>query len=161
MLRTHSQRYRVAADGLTIAAIILAAASVTMTAVGSRDGAHSAGTYQAAPSQDPAFRAGASAVVLDVVIRDKRGRPVRAVKPGEVTVLEDGVAGEIRSFRLVERAAAYATAEPTKTPTQTGIDKIPDAVRYPTLVTIVFDHLTQNSRSLARRAALQFVAQEL
>ena len=34
----------------------------------------------------------------------------------------------------------------------------PDALRYPTLVTLVFDHLTQNSRTLARRAALQFVA---
>src|SRR3954470_19874315 len=161
MLRTHSKRDRVAADGLTIAAIILAAASASVTGVASRDGTHSGGIDQAVASQDPSFRTGASAVVLDVVIRDKRGRPVRDVKPGEVTVFEDGVAREIRSFRLVDRAAASATSEPTKTPAQTGIDKVPDVVRYPTLVTIVFDHLTQNSRTLARRAALQFVAQEL
>ena len=38
---------------------------------------------------------------------------------------------------------------------------MPDALRYPTLVTLVFDHLTQNSRTLARRAALQFVAREM
>ena len=37
----------------------------------------------------------------------------------------------------------------------------PDALRYPTLITFVFDHLTQNGRVLARRAAIQFVSREL
>ena len=120
-----------------------------------------AGVHAQEPaSQNPSFRAGASAVVLDVVIRDKRGRPVRDVRQGELTVLEDGVAREIRSFRLVERAAApLSDAPPNATPTTAGDQ--PDALRYPTLVTLVFDHLTQNSRSLARRAALQFVAREM
>ena len=97
--------------------------------------------------------------MLDVVIRDKRGRPVRDVQPGELTVLEDGVAREIRSFRLVERTAAAGPGLPAVAP-KTGGD-VPDALRYPTLVTLVFDHLTQNSRTLARRAALQFVAREM
>ena len=112
-------------------------------------------------SQNPSFRAGASAVVLDVVIRDKRGRPVRDVQPGEVTVLEDGVAREIRSFRLVERTAIPPGPELSRTAPKPGGENLPDALRYPTLVTLVFDHLTQNSRTLARRAALQFVAREM
>src|SRR4051812_14605165 len=161
MLRTHSKRDRVAADGLTIAAIILAAASASVTGVASRDGTHSGGIDQAVASQDPSFRAGASAVVLDVVIRDKRGRPVRDVKPGEVTVFEDGVAGEFLSSGWAAGGGPCAPRDQRSPPPQAGIDKVPDAVRYPTLVTIVFDHLTQNSRTLARRAALQFVAQEL
>src|SRR5258706_6810867 len=103
-------------------------------------------------SQNPSFRAGASAVVLDVVIRDKRGRPVRDIQRGEVTVLEDGVAREIRSFRLVERTATTPGTGLSQTPPKTGGESLPDPLRYPTLVTLVFDHLTQNSRTLARRA---------
>ncbi len=122
-------------------------------------GSLSAPRAQEPAPQNPAFRAGATAVILDVVIRDKRGRPVRDVQRGEVTVLEDGVAREIRSFRLVERAMTTPGAEPSADLVST--DKAPDALRYPTLVTLVFDHLTQNSRVLARRAALQFVAREL
>ena len=115
---------------------------------------------QAPASQNPSFRAGADAVVLDVVIRDKRGRPVRDVQLAELTVLEDGVAREIRSFRLVERTATpLSPVPPEARPTTPG--DLPDALRYPTLVTLVFDHLTQNSRSLARRAALQFIAREV
>lgn len=107
--------------------------------------------------QNPVFQGGASAVLLDVVIRDKHGRPVRDMRPAELTVLEDGVPREIRSFRLVERTATSPGAEILKT----GGDHLPDALRYPTLVTLVFDHLTQSSRTLARRAALQFVARKM
>lgn len=119
-----------------------------------------AGVEAQEPSQNPSFRAGASAVVLDVVIRDKRGRPVRDIQARDVTVLEDGVAREIRSFRLVERTATPPDAELPNAPPKTSGD-LPDALRYPTLVTLVFDHLTQNSRSLARTAALQFIARDM
>ena len=106
------------------------------------------------------FRAGTSAVVLDVVIRDKRGRPVRDVQPAEVSVFEDGAAREVRSFRLVERGSSPPGSVAPAT-LGVGGDNLPDALRYPVLVTLVFDHLTQNSRTLARRAALQFVAREM
>jgi VWFA-related protein len=113
-----------------------------------------------ADGQAQALRAEASAVVLDVVIRDKQGRPVRDVQQGELTVLEDGAARGILSFRLVERTVAPSGPALPAVPPSTGGD-VPDALRYPTLVTLVFDHLTQNSRTLARRAALQFVAREM
>jgi VWFA-related protein len=108
------------------------------------------------PQQPPTFRSGTTAVLLDVVVRDRRGRPVRDVKQGELTVLENGSPREIRSFRLVERTAAGERTAPAA-----GAESVPDALRYPTLVTFVFDHLSQNARSLARRAALQFVARDL
>src|SRR6266542_4482299 len=134
MLRKPHERVRFAAYGLTVAGIILAT------------GLLSGPRAQEPASQNPSFRAGASAVVLDVVIRDKRGRPVRDVQPGEVTVLEDGVAREIRSFRLVERTGTLGGPELSLTPPKTGSENLPDALRFPTLVTLVFDHLTQNSR---------------
>ncbi|MEN3339334.1 MAG: hypothetical protein V7647_3010 [Acidobacteriota bacterium] len=146
-----SERVRFVSSILSIAAVLL----VTEM--------RSAPRAQAPAAQEPAagaFRAGASAVVLDVVIRDKRGKPVRDVQPGEVTIFEDGVAREVRSFRLVERSARPAALEAPAPPTAGG-ENLPDALRYPMLVTLVFDHLTQNSRTLARRAALQFVSREM
>lgn len=105
------------------------------------------------PSQAPPFRAGTTAVLLDVVVRDRKGHPVRDLQPEEVTVLEDGVARETRSFRLVG-----ATSPPAGTERATSASgAMPDALRYPTLVTLVFDHLPQNGREMARRAALRFV----
>jgi VWFA-related protein len=105
----------------------------------------------------PSVRAGTTAVMLDVVVRDKRGRPVRDLQQGNMTVLEDGVAREILSFRLVERAGTAATDRDPAS----NAGSVPDARRYPTLVTLVFDHLTQNGRTLARRAALQFLARDM
>ena len=105
--------------------------------------------------QLPVVRTGTTAVVLDVVVRDRRGHPVRDIQQSELMVLEDGAPREVRSFRLIERSAPSAIAQSAP-----GSDQ-PDALRYPTLITFVFDHLTQNGRALARRAAIQFVSREL
>ena len=74
-------------------------------------------------------------------------------------MLEDGVAREVRSFRLVEGPAMTGTvsapAPAAATPGQ------PDPLRQITLVTLVFDHLSQNGRQLATRAALDYVKRDL
>ena len=106
------------------------------------------------PAQTPVFRAGTAAVVLDVVVRDGRGRPVRDLRASEVTVREDGIVRPVQSFRLVERAAGGGGAS------LGNASATPDVLRLPTLVTLVFDHLTQNARSLARQAALEFVSRD-
>ena len=38
--------------------------------------------------QPPAFQSGGEEVVLDVVVRDKKGRLVRDMKPGDFTILD-------------------------------------------------------------------------
>ena len=152
MLRKPSGRIHVSARNLSLLAAVLALESLSA--------GRAAGQAQEPASQPQALRTGATAVVLDVVIRDKQGRPVRDVQQGELTVLEDGAAREILSFRLVERTAAGSSPGLPGAAPKAGGD-VPDALRYPTLVTMVFDHLTQNSRTLARRAALQFVAREM
>ena len=110
----------------------------------------------AASPPRPQLRSGTTAVILDVVVRDRRGHPVRDVQRSELTVVEDGVAREIRSFRLVDRAVPRGPETPPLPP-----DDVADTLRYPTLVTLVFDHLSPNARALARKAAAQFVAREL
>jgi VWFA-related protein len=108
--------------------------------------------------QQPAtFRTGADAVVLDIVVRDNRGRPIRDLRQDEITVLEDGVARDVKSFRLVEGPAMTATV----TGSPPAATAQPDPLRHITLVTLVFDHLSQNGRQLARRAAMDYVKRDL
>ena len=47
----------------------------------------------------PTFQAESQVVVLDVVARDARGRPVTDLRADEVQVFEDGQACAIVSFR--------------------------------------------------------------
>ena len=105
-----------------------------------------------AQPQTPVFRTGADAVVLDIVVRDRRGRPIRDLAREEVVVLEDGQPREVMAFRLIEGHAPPAALE--------SGPASPDPLRRITLVTLVFDRLTQGSRQLARKAALDFVAKE-
>lgn len=108
-------------------------------------------------SQSPSFKGGTSAVVLDVVVRDSRGKPVVDLRPGELTIQEDGVLRAVESLRLVGPSGTGIDTPPSSSPAAAR----PDVLQSPALVTLVFDHLTDNSRALARRAALQFVAAEM
>ena len=60
-------------------------------------------------AEKPEFRTGTAVVLLDVIARDKKGRPVRDLKPEELQVFENDKRCEIRSFRLVE---TQGTIEP-------------------------------------------------
>ena len=108
-----------------------------------------------APSQPaPTFRAGTAAVLLDVVVRDKHGRVVTDLRQDEVDVLEDGTPVDLTAFGLVRGTS------PTMSVREAATGQ-PDPLRRVTLVTLVFDSLTQNGRDLARRAAMQFLGREL
>lgn len=109
----------------------------------------------AALPQGPTVRSETAAVILDAVVRDRQGRPVRDLRPDEVTVTEDGTPREIRSFRLIEHAASPAAGAAATTAASA-----PRVDETPSLVTLVFDHLPQGARALARKAALQFVEGE-
>src|SRR6185295_19972646 len=49
---------------------------------------------------------GTSEVVLDAVVKDKKGRPVKDLAASDFEVFEDGVPQQVKSFRLVTRDAA-------------------------------------------------------
>jgi VWFA-related protein len=118
-------------------------------------GGHLAASPQT-PSQQPGavFRTGTTAVLLDIVVRDRKGHPVRDLRQDEITVLEDGVPREVKAFRLIEGAPADAAV--TAAPVEAGVVQ-PDPLRRITLVSLVFDHLSQNGRKLARKAAQDFL----
>jgi VWFA-related protein len=112
--------------------------------------------------QTPRFGTGSEVVVLDVVVRDKRGRTVRDLRPEEIVVLEDGVPQEIVSFRL--RAAGEAPPEDTQPEEAPGAappappsprdEARREDARHVNLVTLVFDQLGIDGRALARKAGL-------
>ena len=79
------------------------------------------GLAQAPQAPDVVIRSSAREVLLDLVVRDAHGKLVTNLKPEDVTVYEDGVRQDVRSFRLVagsevrvedERQAAEAQAAP-------------------------------------------------
>ncbi len=53
------------------------------------------------PSAGPAIRVTTTEIALDLVVRDKKGRQVKNVKPGDVEIYEDGVRQQVLSFRMV------------------------------------------------------------
>ena len=59
----------------------------------------------------PTFASGTAQVVLDVVVRDKKGRPVLDVRPEELEVYEQGVQQTVEGFKLVESEGAEVGRE--------------------------------------------------
>src|SRR4051812_14470954 len=64
-----------------------------------------------AQDQDEVIRVRSNEVRLDVVVKDKKGRPVKDLKATDFEVLEDGVTQKVESFRFVTREAVPNTAE--------------------------------------------------
>lgn len=91
----------------------------------------------------------AEEVLVDLVVRDRRGRPVKDLEEAEIEVLEDGVPQKIASFRLVDVGAAEGAGKPAE-----------GAARPPNIVTLIFERLGNEERRLARQAALRFVETE-
>jgi VWFA-related protein len=102
----------------------------------------------------PAFRTGTAVVLLDVVIRDKKGRPVPDVKPEEIEIHEDGVKQKVESFRWVE-------TEPLPVEGAAAPSRVPDSARQINLVSLVFDQLGPDGRRLAAKAATSFLEKGL
>ncbi len=134
----------------------LAAVLVGLAVVGGR--------AQQAPPTPPAQRAtegiaqGVTAVLVDVVVRDRRGQPVRDLTQADFQVLEDGVPQPLGSFsRVFEGDTAPPTAAPAATSASAagaaagGTEGSDD--RAQAVTAIVFDRLSPEARRLAVQAA--------
>jgi hypothetical protein len=109
-------------------------------------------------------------VLLDVVVRDAHGHFITNLKPGEVTVYEDGVRQDVRSFRLVagsevriedQKQAADAQAAGTRLAGSNS--KLPpvNPLRTVNSVCLILNDLNPETRAFAFDAARKFVNQEL
>lgn len=112
---------------------------------------------------DEVVSVGSSEVLLDAVVRDNRGQPVRDLTASDFEVYEDGVLQRVSSFRLVTRGAespgdkttggAAEGAEGRANQANTGAASFG-------AVAIVFDRLSPDARSRAREAALAYLGAE-
>ena len=109
--------------------------------------------------QDEVVRFRSNEVRLDVVVKDKKGRPIKDLKSTDFEVLEDGVPQKVESFRFVTREAPASASEtkdnnsPGATPTTTTT---PGKRSAPTVTALVFDRLSPEARALAKKAGLAY-----
>ena len=120
----------------------------------------------AAARADQAYTSGATAILVDVVVRDRRGRPVMDLAAGDFEVYEDGVNQKVDTFTRVSRgggigvgvawkAGGATTSVITSRPVPESAAETPPA--DDTTVALVFDHLSSESLRLAQRATLDYV----
>jgi len=123
-------------------------------------------------AQEPARRAtggdsaSVTAVVVDLVVRDRKGLPVTDLTAADFEVLEDGVRQEVGSFRLpAADAAAPAAAAPAGSAASPGRAAVasPSATsaaparRSGSVVALVFDRLSPDSRRFTKLAAERYI----
>jgi VWFA-related protein len=102
-------------------------------------------------AQDPppqtTIRTTVDEVVLDVIVRDKKGKPIKDLTAGEVQVLDNGVRQKITGFRLVEGQEAIDKGQKVAL----------DPMRQLRLVTLCFERLDEDPRRIARQGALDLI----
>src|SRR6185503_7652096 len=112
--------------------------------------------------QDEVVRFRTNEVKLDVVVKDKKGRPIKDLKASDFEVLEDGVTQKVESFRFVSREAPPVKTETKADNTSAAAvttPVTPPQRSTPTVTALVFDRLSPDARNLARKAGLAY-AQE-
>ncbi len=116
---------------------------------------------QTAPQKqrdEPIVRIRANEVSLDIVVRDKKGRPVRDLTAGDFEVYEDGVRQQIAGFRFVLREPAGANSTPTVANGKEKPARVAPSrdASDAGVIALVFDRLSPDARALARRAGLAY-----
>jgi VWFA-related protein len=122
---------------------------------------HVSGQQRPADAREQSYLARATAVLVDVVVRDKQGRPVLDLKADDFEIAEDSVPQQIGSFTLVSRGTGLGIGvrvkkdDPTTVVTPTGPAPVAnEAPDTPAVVAMVFDALSPEALRLCQRAAL-------
>lgn len=99
----------------------------------------------------PAITVDVDEVVVDLIVRDRRGRLVKDLRPEEVEIYEDGQRQQVLSLRLIEGPQAVLENQQRVTL---------DPLRQLRLVSLVFERLGPDAMRLSRDAANHLVAKE-
>jgi VWFA-related protein len=118
----------------------------------------------------PDFQSQAREVLLEVVVRDAHGKLVTKIDPAQVSVYEDGVRQEIKSFRLVpgrevraefERETALTATKPEALHFDAAPRPPSNPLRTVNVVCLILNDLNPETRAFAFDAAKKFVNKEL
>jgi VWFA-related protein len=123
--------------------------------------ASAAGAQDAPPADSGAtIRATASEVALDLVVRDKRGKQVKNLKPTDIEIYEDGVRQQILSFRPpsheLPRAKQADAAQSGKAPAAPA-GSLLRPLHAVNLICVVFHNLAPQTRMRAIEAVREFL----
>ena len=122
-----------------------------------------------APEQAPDtnLRTTVSEVLLDVVVRDKKGHIIRDLRPDEVQVFEDGAQQKLRHFEFFEGGStpqtppapvpSTAAAPANSTPTPPNVQELRDI----SVVSVVVANLDPRGRQLTLDTMHDFVKNEV
>jgi VWFA-related protein len=116
------------------------------------------------PPDRQSFISTATAILVDVVVRDRKGRPVTDLSAADFQVSEDGVRQKVDSFTRVSHGSGIGIDVAWRSPANTttvngagspssGTPAEPEAAT----TALVFDHLSAESLRLAQKATLEFV----
>jgi VWFA-related protein len=105
------------------------------------------------------IREGVRAVLVDVVVRDRRGQPVRDLTQSDFELIEDGVAQAIGSFAPMFERPAAEPAPATPQPAVIGAPSapMPQFTGGPGVTALVFDRLSPEARRRAAEAARSYL----
>ena len=127
------------------------------------------------PARDqavPVFGVESAAVLLDVVVRDKKGRLVKDLQALDFEVYENGVRQTLSGFRVVDRGPLHfsPSSPPGNTPAAATTAAAPqveppaaappvDSRGDPAVIAFVFDRMSTRGRDMAHKAARAYTAQ--
>jgi VWFA-related protein len=101
------------------------------------------------------IKEGVRAVLVDVVVRDRRGQPVRDLTPADFEIVEDGTPQTMGSFTRVFEGSK---PEPAPAPAGAGPGSgSPVIDPGPGVTALVFDRLQPESRRIAAQAARSYL----
>ncbi len=115
-------------------------------------------------AEQPLIRTGTQEILVDAVVRDKRGRIVHGLTQDAFVIREDGVPQPITSWREVRLRRGVSQASPEDVRTQTGQEQQGANIRLsgqPRFVSLIFERLGPDGRRLAKQAALDFLENDL
>ncbi|HEX9093521.1 MAG TPA: VWA domain-containing protein, partial [Coriobacteriia bacterium] len=110
-------------------------------------------------SETPSFPAQIEQVIVDVVVTDKKGTPIKGLKKEAMTVLEDGVAQPVVSFDAIELPDQAPATSAVALP-RVSVNTDPAEQRGRTFA-IIFDdtHITPTRANPAKAAVAKFLEQ--
>ena len=111
---------------------------------------------QAAAADTPTFPTQLEQVIVDLVVTDKKGVPIRGLTAADMTVTEDGAKQDVVSFEAVELPEQPSAAAPP--PPKVSSNVAPEEQRARTFV-LVFDdmHITPWRANQAKAAVASFL----
>jgi VWFA-related protein len=118
---------------------------------------------ETAPS-DPGLtiRQSVQEVLLDVTVRDSRGRVVKNLKPADLQIFEDGVKQDIRSFKFIQAQVEGKGKNAAGPLTATANAATPtNPLRAVNLICIVFANLDAFTKQYAVNAVKEFLKSQI